>query len=206
MMTRLANGAVALSVSLTGVVSLLTVVTAPPLVALWARVFLGEAAPAIDISALAFAMAAITAVPVLIGMVLRTVLKGSADVVEAICYRIAAVLFIAIVVIALAVNWGAFVENLPRLGPLLAAMVALLFGIGWLSGSLLSLDRPERAAISVEAGIQNGTLGITIAALITATGEALPPLSIPSAVYGILMYAVGLPIVFGLRRYVRGPS
>ena len=206
MMTRLANGSVALSVSLTGVVSLLTVVTAPPLVALWARVFLGEDAPPIDVSALALAMAAITAVPVLIGMVLRHVLSSSADALEAIFYRIAAFLFIAIVIIALAVNWGTFLENLPRLGPLLAGMVALLFAIGWLSGSLLAVDRRERAAISVEAAIQNGTLGITIAALITVTSEALPPLAIPSAVYGILMYVVGLPIVYGLRRYVRGEA
>ncbi len=201
MMTRLAGGDVALSISLTGVVSLLAVLTAPPLVALWAQVFMGETAPPVNVTTLALSMAAITAVPVILGMIVRRFAGSAADGLERWANVLATLLFVVIVVGALAVNWDAFIANLPRLGPLLALMVAVLFAIGWAAGAALSLGARARAALSVEAGIQNGTLGITIGALITATGEALPVLSIPSAVYGILMYVVGVPIVLALRRY-----
>lgn len=71
LVTRLAGGSVALSVSLTGVVSLLSMVTVPFRVAFLTDHFLGESAPQFSVASLALAMIAITAAPIFIGMATR---------------------------------------------------------------------------------------------------------------------------------------
>ena len=93
-MTKLAGGAVALSVTLTGIVSLVSVVTVPLLVAWSANWFMGQAAPDIDVTALALAMFAITAVPVAIGVAIRHFANTLATRIEPTVMRIATVLFI----------------------------------------------------------------------------------------------------------------
>ncbi|MEO0913467.1 MAG: bile acid:sodium symporter family protein [Pseudomonadota bacterium] len=203
MMTRLAGGNLALSISLTGVASLLSVITVPVMVVFWAGLFLGDAAPDIDITSLALAMFAITAVPVALGMVLRGFAPGLVARVERAVTGIATVLFVVIIVGALVSFWDVFVGNIATLGPLLAVMVAVLLGIGWGVAALLGLDVADRAAISVEAGIQNGTLGIAVAGLIVGGESVLSALALPSGVYGILMYVIGVPAVLLMRRMAR---
>ncbi|PRY93044.1 BASS family bile acid:Na+ symporter [Hasllibacter halocynthiae] len=198
-LTRFARGDVALSVSLTAVVSLLSVVTVPILVALFAGLILGEAAEAIDITALAAAMFLITTVPVLIGMAIRRLAPGFTRRIEPALLRLAAILFAVVLLAALATQWAVFAANLPVLGPLLLGWGAALLALGYALARLLGLDGRQASTISIEAGVQNGTVGITVASLIA--GTAMPPFAVPSAVYGILMYVVALPaIALFLRR------
>ncbi|WP_419906920.1 bile acid:sodium symporter family protein [Hoeflea sp.] len=198
--TKLAGGAVALSVTLTGVVSLISVVTVPLLVAWAAGHFMGQAAPAINVTSLALAMFAITAVPVAIGVALRHFAKGLADRIEATISRIALVLFVIIVIGALAANWSLFVANLVLLGPLLVILniVLLLLGLG--IARAMGLDHADGVAIAIETGVQNSTLGITVGSLIVEAATGLPPFSLPSGVYGITMYFVAVPFIYLMRR------
>ncbi len=199
-MTRLAGGAVALSVTLTGVVSLVSVVTVPLLVAWSADYFMGQTAPDIDVTALALAMFAITAVPVAIGVALRHFATAFARGIEPMVMRIATILFVVIVVGALAANWSLFVANLARLGPLLVILNVVLLAAGLGFASLLGLEREDRVAVAIETGIQNSTLGITVGSLIVEASQGLPPFSLPSGVYGITMYVVSLPFVLWMRQ------
>lgn len=206
LLTRFARGDVALSVSLTAVVSLLSVVTVPIVVALSARAFLGEAAERIDITALAVALFLITTVPVLIGMAVRRLAPASAARAEPVMLRVAAALFVVVLLAALASQWDVFVANLPVLGPLLIAWGVLLIALGYGASRLLGLGAPQATTIAIEAGVQNGTVGITVATLVA--GTSMPPFAVPAAVYGIVMYAVTLPAIFlFLRRKAggRGP-
>ncbi len=199
-MTRLAGGSVALSVTLTGVVSLLSVVTVPFLVAFAANHFMGQAAPDIDVTSLALAMFAITAVPVAIGVAIRHAATSFADRAEPLVMRIAMILFVIIVVGALAANWTVFVQNITVLGPLLVVLNVALLLIGLGFGRLLGLDRPDSIAVAIETGIQNSTLGITVGSLIVEAAIGLPPFSLPSGVYGITMYFVSLPFILWARQ------
>lgn len=199
MMTRLAGGAVALSVTLTGVVSLLSVLTLPLLVVWSARHFMGESAPDINVTALGLAMFAITAVPVAIGVAIRHFAESFARRAEPPVVRIAIFLFLVIVAGALAANWGLFVANLAILGPLLITLNIVLLMVGMGFARLLGLDRRDGIAVAIETGIQNSTLGITIGSLIVEAAQGLPPFSLPSGFYGITMYAVSLPFVLWMR-------
>ncbi|MCR9219922.1 MAG: bile acid:sodium symporter family protein [Alphaproteobacteria bacterium] len=204
-LTKYAGGSVALSVTLTGIASLLAVVTVPILTAAAVDGFIGAAGARVDVTQLAIAMAAITTAPVALGVGLRAAAPRLVQAVERPASLLATLLFALIVLGALAANWQAFLANIGTLGPLLIALNLGLLAIGFGIARLLALPRPEAVAIALETGVQNGTLGITVGSLIVEAAAGLPPFSLPSGVYGVTMYLVTLPIVFALRR-MRGPQ
>ena len=194
-LAKLAHGDVALSVTLTGVISLLSILTVPVITAFSVSYFMGEAAPDVNVTKLAVAMFLITAVPVLIGVLIRRFAESFALKIEPILSRLATVLFIVIVVGALAANWQVFIDNLPSLGPALIVLNIVLLLAGGLFANLMGLDREEQKTVSIETGIQNATLGITVGSLIVPAATELTAYSLPSGVYGITMYIVTIPFV-----------
>lgn len=199
-LAKFARGDVALSVTLTGVISLLSIVTVPLLVAWSVGYFMGSDAPEVNVTRLAFSMFLITAVPVLCGVVVRHFAGGFATRLDPILSRVASTLFVIIVIGALAANWNVFVENLPKLGPAVVALNIVLLGLGALVAGFCRLNRREVKTIAIETGIQNSTLGITVGSLIAEQASGLPPFSLPAGVYGITMYFVTLPFIFLTRQ------
>ncbi len=197
-LTKLAGGNVALSVTLTAVVSLLSVLTVPILVSWAASRFLAEAAPSIDVAGIAVTMFAITAVPVLVGMLVRYVATEFAKRAERAVSILAAVLFVVIIVAALATNWDLFVANIGTLGPILIGLNVVLLILGYGISRVIGLTGDDGLSISIEMGVQNGTLGIAVAGLVAQTG-GIPEFALPAAVYGITMYIVTIPSMYILR-------
>ena len=202
LLTKLAKGDVALSVSLTAIISLVVVITVPLLLGPIMRAYMGAAAPEFSIVSTALSMFLIVAVPVGIGVAVRRFAADFALGSHSLMSTIATVLFVIIVVGALAASWDVFIENLARLGPALIALniLMLLIGYGLARGEKLS--GPVATSISIETGIQNATIGVTVGGLIAgqATGdETFSAFAIASGVYGITMYLVSLPFVFWRR-------
>ena len=199
-LTRLAGGSVPLSISLTAVTSLLSILTVPLLVALAVNHFMGSDAPQIDVAGLGVKMFLLTALPVLLGMWLTAAKPELVTRISGAVSKIALVLFCFLIVAAIAVNRVVFFGNLPTLGPALILLNIIMLGLGLISSRLARLDTGEATSISLESGVQNGTLGIAVGAMIAVgTSESLPPVTVPSAVYGITMYLVSLPFVFWRR-------
>lgn len=201
MISRLAKGDVALSVSLTAVISLLSIVTVPVLAA-WSVVhFMGNAAPDVSVAGLAVSVFVIVTLPVLIGVMIRHFASQFALRVEPFLSRLATLLFVIIVIAALATNWDVFVSNLGALGPALILLIVALLILGFALARLGGLPWDQSKTISIETGIQNATLGITLAALISGQAEGFSAMALPSGVYGILMYFVAAPFVVWFRRH-----
>lgn len=198
-LTKLARGDLALSISLTGVISLVSVITVPLLVAWSASHFLGLDAPSVNVTSLAISMFAITAVPVVLGMLLRHFAPAFTTRVEDGLSWLALALFVVVVIGALTANWSLFIANLATLGPALVVLNLGLLAIGFGLARVTGLGQSQATAISIETGIQNATLGITIGSLIAEQATALPPFSLPSGVYGITMYLVSVPFVIWRR-------
>lgn len=197
--SKLAGGDVALSVSLTALMSLLSIVTVPLFMGWAVAHFMGENAPAFSVASLAIAMFLITALPIALGMLLRLFAPAFATRAEPKLIALASLLFVAIILAAIASNWGLFSENFARLGPALAMLnLATMIG-GLLIAAALGLTWAERKTISIEVGIQNGTLGITLAPLIAGVGAQIPQIGLPSAVYGAIMYMTAIPFVAWLK-------
>jgi len=201
-LTRLAGGDVALSITLTAVVSLLSVLTVPPLVALFTAFFEGANAPEVRITALGATMFAITAVPVLAGLLVRKLKPTRAERLEQPLFRLSSLLFVVIILAALAAGWEIFRAHFATLAPLLVVLNILMLGLGVAIACGFGLSGREQSAIAIEAGVQNGTLGIAVGALI-ASGAGLNEYALPSGVYGITMYLVTLPALLVLRRINR---
>ncbi len=198
-LAKLAKGDVALSVTLTAVISLLSILTVPVLATWSVTHFMGEAAPEVSISGLAIAMFLITTLPVAIGVTVRHYFKGPAIAIDGPLSKLAAVLFVLIVITALAGNWQLFIDNLGVMGAGLISLNVILLLIGLGLSRIAGLGWTETKTIAIETGIQNSALGITLAALITATTNGLSPLALPAAVYGITMYFVSLPFILWFR-------
>ena len=198
-LSKLAKADVALSVSLTAVISLLSMLTVPILAAWSITYFMGEDAPEVSITGLAIALFLITTLPVAIGVSLRHFAPAFAERIDAPLSKLATVLFVLIVLAALAGNWQLFIDNLGIMGAGLVTLNIALLAIGLGLARAAKLSWNESKTVSIEAGIQNSTLGITLAALITGTDSGFSPLALPSAVYGIMMYVVALPYIAWLR-------
>ncbi|UOA24808.1 Pantothenate precursors transporter PanS (plasmid) [Sulfitobacter pontiacus] len=198
--SKLAKGDVALSVSLTAVISLASVVTVPLILGLSMGYFMGDAAPEIDITKTAVTMFALTVVPVTLGLGARAVAPAAMTRAEPKLSAVATILFAVIVLAALAANWALFVENIVVIGPALLVLLAALTTIGFVVPRLLGRSVTEAKTISVETGVQNSTLGIAVAAIIVGGEGGFTAYALPSAVYGILMYLIILPVVLKYRR------
>lgn len=202
LLTKLAKGDVALAVSLTGTTSLIAVITMPLLAAFFANHFMGASAPPINITSLGLTMFMITALPVLLGILLRRYATELALKIEKPLEKVAVALFVVVVLGALASNWRLFVDNLLLLGPAMVLLNIILLGFGLVAGKIFGLKGGEATAISIETGVHNATVGITVGTLIAEAASGLPPFSLPSGVYGITMYLVTIPFVFWRRRMV----
>ena len=195
MITKLAKGDTALSISYTAMASIITVITLPLIVGFSMQYFMESSAPSINILSLGMTMFFITSLPVSIGLYINTKYHDIADVFRPIANKISTVLFIIIVGGALASEWDAFVSNLDTLGPAIISLIIIMLFIGYNSAKWFSMSKKKAVTIAIESGIQNATVGITIGNLIL-NQEGLSILSLPSGVYGILMYLVCLPFVF----------
>ena len=145
-------------------------------------------------------MCVITAVPVAIGVAVRHFASGFADKIESGAAKVATTLFIIIVIAALASNWDVFAANIGVVGPVLIALNVITLVVGFGLAKIAGLNHADSVAISLEAGVQNATLGITVGGLIAGVAEGIPTLAMPSGVYGITMYFVTLPFIFLMRR------
>ncbi len=163
--SKLAKGDVALSVSLTAVISLASVVTVPLILGLSMGYFMGDAAPAIDITKTAVTMFVLTVVPVTLGLGARAMAPAAMTRAEPKLSAVATILFAVIVLAALAANWALFVENIVVIGPALLVLLAALTTIGF--AGFLSKDAVIESAY---AGTNGGFAfwALVIAALFTS--------------------------------------
>ena len=196
MITKLAKGDTALSISYTAVISVLTIITLPIITGFSMGHFMGAEAPPMNLVSLGLTMFVITALPVGIGLIVRSKNRTFADSFEITATKISTILFIIIIIGALLSEWNTFINNLTALGPAIILLMLVMITIGYNSSNWLKMNGPQAVTVAIESGIQNATVGITIGNLIINPETGLSILSIPSGVYGILMYFICLPFVF----------
>ena len=195
-LTKLAKGDTALSISCTAVASLLTVITLPLIVGFSVTYFMGNNAPPINIILLGLTMFVISTMPVLLGLYINTKFANISNSFTPISNKISSFLFVIIVIGALASEWTLFIDNVHSLGPAIISLICIMMLVGYNSSKLFGILDRQASTISIESGIQNGTVGIAIGNIILSTPEVLSAYSLPSGVYSILMYLVCLPAIF----------
>ena len=194
--TKLAKGDTALSISYTAFNSILAIVTLPLIVGFSMKSFMGQEAPDVNILSLGLTMFFITAVPVGIGLLIREKNKYYADKFEPKASKISTILFAIIILGALLSEWETFINNFVLLGPAIVLLILTMLIIAYKSSKLFKMSDKQSITVAIESAMQNGTVGITVGNLIINPESGLSILSIPSGVYSILMYLICLPFVF----------
>ena len=182
--SHLARGDVALNISLTAINSLLCLLTLPLILDLSLEYFLGAGRYVPPPTRKVIEVAVIIVLPVLLGMLVRARAAGFAARAEK-PLRLLSVLVLALLIVAaVAKEWQTLAASFAAVG-----MACLLFNLasmatGYMAPLALRLPRRQATAIAMEIGIHNGTLAIFIALNVLANTT----MSIPAAVYSLLMF------------------
>lgn len=198
LITHLAKGDAALSITLTAFSSLITVFTIPFIVNFAILYFIpsGEEQP-LNVLGTVISVIFITIIPVAIGMMLLKKSPELAQKWDAPFRKISAIFFVIILLAAILKERENLVEYFAEAGPVALALNLATLALGYFSGKILGLSKKQSTTIAIESGIQNGTLGITVAATLLVNST----MAIPSAIYGLLMFGTaGVVIFWGNRK------
>lgn len=192
-LTSFAKGDVALSISLTAVISILSVITIPLILGISLSI-LGTnlSSEGISLIDIALKMFLIVTIPVLIGMLLKNIISSF----ENLAKKISTFLFFLVLLGAVLAERENVVAYFAEAGLItLVLNIVMMLLAYYLSKSFIS-DVSQQKAITLECGLQNGTLAIVVANVFFDGGAYL----IPAATYSLIMYATALPYIYYLRR------
>lgn len=112
---------------------------------------------------------------------------------------LAVVFFAVIIVAAIAANMQVITDNFATMGAAVIVLMVIMLSLGLMSGRAMGLDPRDGSTIAIESGIQNGTLGVAVGAIVAAQlidgATGISTFGVPSAVYGAIMYFIAVPFV-----------
>jgi len=197
LLTHLARGDTALSVSLTAVISVLTAFTLPFIVGFSIVHFMDAAtAPEMSIINTVIGIFAITTVPTIIGMAVKGFAPDFAERFERMARLIATVLFVIILIGAVVSERENIVDYFKQAGPLTLVLNIVMMVLAAALARLGGLKPPQRIAITLECGLQNGTLAIFVA--VTLIGNTT--MMVPGGIYSLLMFVTAIFYVFIVKK------
>ena len=197
LLTSFAKGDVALSISLTAIISLLCVITIPFIV-LTSVGLLSDSSITQNISLASMSrdMFLIVTVPVILGMLLRRFVSGAALKFEPIAKKISIVLFILVLLGAIAAERENVVSYFAQAGLITLVLNVVMMVVAYYVAQLLVSGKKQKKCITIECGLQNGTLAIFVATSIFGGGMYV----IPAATYSLIMFATSLAFVYLVRK------
>ena len=198
-LTSFAKGDVALSISLTAIISLLSVITIPFIVLTSVRL-LGDTNVTEDISLFAMSrdMFLIVTVPVILGMLFRRFVERIAAIFEPIAKKVSTILFILVLIGAIAAERENVVSYFAQAGLITLVLNVIMMVVAFYLAQLFGSGVEQKKCITIECGLQNGTLAIFVATSIFDGGMYV----IPAATYSLIMFATSLIFVYLVRKIV----
>ncbi|MDH3232753.1 MAG: bile acid:sodium symporter family protein [Alphaproteobacteria bacterium] len=197
LLTHIARGDTALSVSLTAVISLLAVFTLPFIVGFSIVHFMDAAtAPKLNVIETIAGVFVITTVPVLVGMMIRHLAPRIAKASERIARHVATTLFVLIVLGAIASERANIVSYFIQAGPVTLVLNVIMLLLAFGLGAVFRLGRAQRTAITLECGLQNSTLAIFVGATLLKNTTMI----VPGGIYGLIMFATAGIYMWGVLR------
>ena len=197
-LTSFARGDVALSISLTAIISLVSVITIPIVVAFsYARLIGGDASD-FSVTGTAISVFLIVTVPVVIGILVRRFAAGFATGFEPAARKISTALFVLVLLGAIAQERANIAEYFAQAGLITLVLNVVMMVLAYFVARAFASGQAQRVAISIECGLQNGTLAIAVGVLLFGGGLAV----VPAATYSLIMFATALIYIAILRRQV----
>ena len=192
LITHLAKGDAALSITLTAFSSVITVFSIPFLVNFSIGYFIpGGEAQQLEVVGTVISVLFITLIPVGLGMITLAKAPALAQKWDQPFRKISTVFFVIIVLAAILKERENLVQYFVEAGPAALALNLSTLAISFAMAKWTGLPFRQGLTIAIELGIQNGTLGITIAATLLVNSV----MSIPSAIYSLLMFGTAALVI-----------
>ena len=189
LITQVSRGNIGLSVTLTALSSLITVFTIPILLSKFIAYFSGDTDVVIQIPILEtmLQILVITVIPVSIGMMIRKRREAFALHMEKPMRTASTVLFVIIFMIIIIANKDNLIQAMKEVGLPTLLLNLSTMGLGYLSAKLFGITGKSQISITIESGIQNGTLAFVIATTMLNNLE----MGLPTGAYSIWMFLTG---------------
>ena len=195
-LTSLARGDVALSISLTAVISLLSVLTVPFVVLTSVDLLgLNNITENISLLSMAIQMFLIVAAPTFLGMIIRKYANNFTLKFEPTAKKISVVVFIIVLIGAILSEKENLVNYFAQAGLITLLLNILMMILAYNLAKVFGSGSQQKKAISIECGLQNGTLAIFVGTVLFGGGVYI----IPAATYSLIMFLTSILFVFFLR-------
>ena len=195
-LTFFARGDVALSVSLTAVMSLLSAVSVPIVLAISIGLIGDSSLPeSISLTGIALSMFLIVTLPVLLGMGVRSFLNSLTLKIEKSARFISTLLFVLVLLGAILAERENVVSYFAQTGLVVLALNILMMLIAFYWSGFFGTGISQKKAIAIECGLQNGTLAIFVGTSVFGGGLYI----IPAATYSLVMYLTSLIFIFFIK-------
>jgi len=196
-LTKFANGDVALSISLTAIMSLLSIISVPFIVLTSANL-LGVTSISSDISmtGIALKMALVVTVPVILGMVIRGFAENFITSKINLINKITGLLFIIVFAAIWTEERNNIFNYLAQAGLAVLILNVVMMTLAYFIAKKFVTGVAQRKCISLECGLQNGTLAVFVATLMFNDVAYM----VPTAAYALIMYITGFIFIYILRK------
>ena len=195
-LTKFADGDVALSVSLTAIVSLLSVLIVP-LIVFNSADFLGvEITKEISMLNIAMKMFFVVTVPVIFGMIVRSLMTDFIVSKTLIIQRLSVILFLVVFISIWIEEWDRIVSFITRAGLIAFILNMTMIFVGYYVAKFFTSGVAQRKCISLECGLQNGTLAVVVATQLFNDIVYM----VPTAAYALVMFTTSIFFVLIVRK------
>ena len=195
-LTKFADGDVALSVTLTAVVSLLSIITVPLIVFNSANYLGIEIVKEISMLNIALKMFFVVTVPVLFGMIVRSLMTDFIISKTLLVQRLSVILFLIVFISIWVEEWDRIISFITRAGLIAFILNITMIFAGYYIAKFLASGIAQRKCISLECGLQNGTLAVFVATQLFDDIVFM----VPTAAYALIMFVTSIIFVLVVRK------
>ena len=195
-LTSFAKGDVALSISLTAIMSLLSVISVPIVLGVSMGFISDKTLGSISLTGIALSMFLIVTLPVLLGMIFWASLSYLTKLIERPAKLISTLLFILVLIGAIVAERENLIEYFSQTGLVVLLLNILMMVIAYYWAKAFGTGPAQQKAISLECGLQNGTLAIFVGTSVFGGGLYI----IPAATYSVTMYLTSLIFIYFIKK------
>ena len=196
-LTKFANGDVALSVSLTAIVSILSILTVPLIIFTSADLLgVSEISREISMTSISLKMFFVITVPVILGMIVRSLMTDFIVSRTLIIQRISVILFMIVFISIWVEEWDKIISFITRAGLVALILNIVMIFIGYYMAKYFTSGVEQRKCISLECGLQNGTLAVFVATQLFDDIIFM----VPTAAYALIMFVTSIIFVLIVRK------
>ena len=198
LITQVCKGNIALSVTLTALASFISILIIPFILSFALNYFGSDSGAVIKLPILdtILQIMVITVIPILLGMLIRKLKPNFAKSMEKPMRIASTVLFILVFLAVVVASSDKIVNGMKAAGLVTLLLNILTMGLGYLTAKLFKLNKENTISITIESGIQNGTLALVIAASVLNN----PEMGIPIGAYSIWMFLTGGILMWYFRK------